>query len=209
MSGILQGIRGSTIQVIFVIGLTAALAGCAWKDQSHSELPWQGADAARPREPARPAVTTPPARTAQVVRPAAGPVAAAPSGSSAKATPAVAGCAGSERCVARLKSMIDDPDRAWIGRREPPTTFVSGVRLFAYRALRTNLTCPELRSALQEIDAASRTFNAAVPGVAPEQATRVKALCVQVRAELGAENAARCAPEALGRAPPSQAVTVN
>lgn len=94
--------------------------------------------------------------------------------------------------MVRLKAMIDDPSRSWIGKPQPPAAYANGTRLFAYRALRSQLTCPQLTTALTEIAAAPGFFRAPVPGVSAGQAKRVLALNAKVELELRAEFNGRC-----------------
>jgi hypothetical protein len=101
-------------------------------------------------------------------------------------------CATGSECMAQLKALIDDPARGWIGKVQAPAEYANGTRLFAYRALRTRLTCQELTTALGEITAAGKTFRAPVAGVTPLQVRRVLALNADVERELQAEFAVRC-----------------
>ena len=66
-----------------------------------------------------------------------------------------------------LKTMIDSPDRGWIGQRQAPDTYANGTRLFAYRALRRQLTCGELSLAVDELRAASKSLGGPVSGMTP------------------------------------------
>ena len=97
------------------------------------------------------------------------------------------------RVNARLfKAMIDDPSRGWIGKPQSPAEYANGTRLFAYRALRGQLTCPQLGTALNEVAVTANTYRAPVQGVSAAQAKRVLALNTDVERELRAEIAARC-----------------
>jgi hypothetical protein len=91
-----------------------------------------------------------------------------------------------------LKTMIDSPDRGWIGQRQPPDTYANGTRLFAYRALRPQLTCGELNLAVNELAAASRALGGPVSGMTPDQVSRTRSLCSQVESELAREREGRC-----------------
>jgi hypothetical protein len=91
-----------------------------------------------------------------------------------------------------LKTMIDSPDRGWIGKQQPPSTYANGTRFFAYRALRTKLTCNELALAVDEVRAASKSLGRPVPGMSAEQLSRTRALSAQVEGELTKERAGRC-----------------
>jgi hypothetical protein len=104
----------------------------------------------------------------------------------------VPGCGSNSQCLSRLKALVEDPQRPWIGKPQPAADYAQGIRLFAYRALRAQLTCDELRLALAEIDAAATTYRRPVPGVTPEQTRRVMALSAEVENELRAERARRC-----------------
>jgi hypothetical protein len=102
-------------------------------------------------------------------------------------------CGQPEACLARLKGMTADPDRRWIRQPESPAAQASGVRLFAYAALRKKLTCEELALALAEIKRTGDVFQGSVPGVRPENAASVTALNARVGEELRTESARRCA----------------
>jgi hypothetical protein len=102
-----------------------------------------------------------------------------------------AGCAD-QGCLDRLKALLADRERTWIGRPQSPRDHTDGTRQFAYRALRGKLTCKELSLAMDEIAEAMRTLVAPVAGVASDQVVRVRALDAQVQDELRAEHGSRC-----------------
>ena len=101
-------------------------------------------------------------------------------------------CGTADQCKGVLKTMIDSPDRGWIGKQQAPSAYANGTRLFAYRALRTKLTCSELALAADEVRAASKSLDRPVPGMTPDQLSRTRALSVQVEGELAKERAGRC-----------------
>jgi hypothetical protein len=101
-------------------------------------------------------------------------------------------CATGSDCMVRLKAMIDDPSRSWIGRPQTPVEYANGTRLFAYRALRENFTCTQIVTALTEIGAAGKTFGAPVAGVSGAQAKHLLALNTEIERELQAEFGKRC-----------------
>jgi hypothetical protein len=103
-----------------------------------------------------------------------------------------ASCGTAAQCSGVLKTMIDSPDRGWIGKQQPPNAYANGTRLFAYRALRTRLTCNELALAVDEVRAASKSLGRAVPGMTADQLSRTRALSAQVEGELAKERAGRC-----------------
>jgi hypothetical protein len=101
-------------------------------------------------------------------------------------------CDGAAQCQVVLKTMIANPDRGWIGQRQAPDKYANGTRLFAYRALRRQLTCGELTLAVDELAAASKSLGGAVSGMSPDQVSRTRALCTQVAGELAKERQGRC-----------------
>jgi hypothetical protein len=125
-------------------------------------------------------------------RPAPAPAAHAAVPPHARVQPDRSSCGSADQCRHTLKTMIDSPDRGWIGQRQPPDVYANGTRLFAYRALRKQLTCGELSAAVDELAAASRTLGGAVAGMSPEQLSRTRALSAQVEGELAKEREGRC-----------------
>jgi hypothetical protein len=103
-----------------------------------------------------------------------------------------AGCGSDDGCLARLKALLDDPSRKWVGQPQPPAEHANGTRQFAYRVLRTKLSCNELVLAIDEIVSATGTFRTPVQGVPLDQVVRIRTLNAQVEAELRAERASRC-----------------
>ena len=93
--------------------------------------------------------------------------------------------ASGSACMVRLKTMIENPNRDWVGQPQAPVEYANGTRLFAYRALRGQLTCPQLASALGEIGAAAKAFAAPVAGVSAQQAERVLALNAEMERSAG------------------------
>jgi hypothetical protein len=94
-------------------------------------------------------------------------------------------CATVEKCAAELRKMVKDPKRNWIGQRQSPDAYANGTRLFAYRALRKDLSCKEIEHALEEI-------NAARPSLAPARYARAQVLMTAAADELASEHGKRC-----------------
>jgi hypothetical protein len=139
--------------------------------------------------------TSPNSQTASIFGDLLGPAVEekpTPVASPARPQAARTGCEGAAQCSAVLKTMIDNPDRGWIGQRQPPDTYANGTRLFAYRALRRQLTCGELNLAVNELAAASQALGGSVSGMTPDQASRTRALSSQVEGELTRERDGRC-----------------
>jgi hypothetical protein len=101
-------------------------------------------------------------------------------------------CINEDSCSAILRTMVEDPDRAWIWRREPPQSLTKGARLYAYRVLRERLTCAELTLALDELVSVMMQFGGPVADVKAETAAFVVDLAFQAWGELSAERDRRC-----------------
>ena len=126
---------------------------------------------------------------------------------------AVAGCASSElakappigtQCVddsahcigtrqAALRTMMDDKSRGWIREPADARAYASGVRLFAFRGRKKDLSCDELGIGKREADAAPGVLRGpGGGGLTPAQVSRGSLLAVEVSRELGAEMTRRC-----------------
>jgi hypothetical protein len=103
-----------------------------------------------------------------------------------------AGCASAAECRGALKAMIESPNRGWIGQRQAPDAYADGTRLFAYRALRKQLTCGELTAAVGELQAAAKSMGGPGSGMTADQASRTLTLSTQVEGELTKERSGRC-----------------
>lgn len=92
-----------------------------------------------------------------------------------------------------LKSLMSDPGRQWI--REPATAeaYASGVRLFAYKGRKRELTCDELALGRREADAAPGVLRGPGAGsLTTAQVSRGTMLAAEVSRELGVEMKRRC-----------------
>lgn len=126
---------------------------------------------------------------------------------------AIAGCAGSDgpdlaaaglgcvddsvECIARrqsaLRQLVGDKDRKWV--KEPPSaaSYASGVRLFAFKTKKKELSCEELSVGRKEADGAPTMLRGPQAAqLTPAQASRGIMLAGEVSRELGNEFARRC-----------------
>src|SRR5262245_55763802 len=60
----------------------------------------------------------------------------------------VSDCVTPDECASLLKAMVDDRSRTWMRERPSATAYANGTRQFAYRALRSALSCAELANAV-------------------------------------------------------------
>ena len=100
-------------------------------------------------------------------------------------------------CVDRrqktLRYLVDDKDRAWIAAHPPPEAYASGVRLFALKNKKRDLTCDELARGRDEADRAPGVLRGPEGvNLTPAQKSRGVMLASEVSRELGAEIKRRC-----------------
>jgi hypothetical protein len=87
-----------------------------------------------------------------------------------------------------LKSMIADKDRKWVREPATPTAHASGVRLFAFRSRKKDLSCEELAHGKREADHAPQALRGPEgKGLSPAQISRASMFAAEVSKELGAE----------------------
>jgi hypothetical protein len=96
----------------------------------------------------------------------------------------------SNECVeqrqAALKSMIADKDRSWLKEPADAKAHASGVRLFAFRSQKGDMTCEELSYARKEAESAPKVMKAS-QGLSPAQISRASLFAVEVNKELATE----------------------
>ena len=102
----------------------------------------------------------------------------------------------SKECVdqrqATLKSFLADKDRAWVKEPATPQAHASGVRMFAFRSKKKELSCEELAYGRREADAASKTLRGPNgKGLSTAQVSRATLFAAEVSKELTAEMRAR------------------
>lgn len=92
-----------------------------------------------------------------------------------------------------LHAIMNDKDRKWVHEAPTPAAYASGVRLFAFKTRKTELTCAELAVGRREAENAPamlRTPEAAK--LTPAQVSRGLMLGAEVSRELAAEMKRRC-----------------
>lgn len=94
---------------------------------------------------------------------------------------------------AALKTLMADSSRAWIKDTPSPHAYASGVRLFAYRGKKKELTCEEVNAGRREADGAAAALRGpGGVGLTPAQVSRGVMLAGEVSKELGNEYNRRC-----------------
>jgi hypothetical protein len=101
----------------------------------------------------------------------------------------------SSDCVAKrqrtLRYLVDDNDRSWVRAHAPAEAYASGVRLFALKTKKKELSCGELAHGKSEADRAPAVLRSA-NNIPPAQVSRGIMLASEVSRELAAEMKRRC-----------------
>ena len=95
-----------------------------------------------------------------------------------------ASCVGQRE--ATLKAMLADKDRKWVKETPTPQAHASGVRLFAFRTTKAELSCEELSHGRREAEAAPKAVKGH-PGLSPAQVSRTALFAGEVQRELASE----------------------
>jgi hypothetical protein len=91
-----------------------------------------------------------------------------------------------------LKSMLADDKRAWVREPASPQAHASGVRLFAFRNQKKELSCEELAIGRREADSVPKALKGPEgKSMSPAQVSRTNMLAAEVAKELAAEMRAR------------------
>lgn len=99
-------------------------------------------------------------------------------------------CIGARQ--ATLKSMIAEEDRKWVKEPASPQAHASGVRLFAFRSQKKELSCEELAIGRREAESVPKALKGPEgKSMSPAQISRTNILAAEVSKELAAEMRAR------------------
>lgn len=102
----------------------------------------------------------------------------------------------SPECISRrqatLRHMVDDTSRSWVKESPTPEAYASGVRLFAYKTKKKELTCDELQRGKLEADTARASLSSLGSRLTPAQVSRSVMLAGEVGRELQNEINRRC-----------------
>lgn len=103
----------------------------------------------------------------------------------------------SAHCVAQrsgtLRAMLSDPQHRWVREPATPQAYASGVRLFAFKQRKRELSCDELAIGQREADQAAPVLRGVGgAGLTPAQVSRGVMFGEEVSRELLAERRRRC-----------------
>jgi hypothetical protein len=98
----------------------------------------------------------------------------------------------SPECIAKrqaaLKAMLADKNRTWVREPATPHAHASGVRLFAFRSRKKDLSCDELAHGRREADSVPKSLRGPDgKGLSPAQISRASMFAAEVSKELAAE----------------------
>ena len=134
-----------------------------------------------------------PRRAAVVAFSALGLIASACSGIGPEDPRAGLSCVDdSKECVDQrqvtLKSYLADNERKWVKEPTSPQAHASGVRLFAFRSRKKDLSCEELAHGRREADGAAKSLRGPEgKSLSPAQISRATMFASEVSKELAAE----------------------
>ena len=102
----------------------------------------------------------------------------------------------SPTCIAErqatMKAMLADPNRSWIAQRPDAAAYASGVRLFAFKTKKKEMSCAELHAGKREADAGPAILRTPGNGLSHSQVSRGVILAHEISRELGRELGRRC-----------------
>ncbi len=93
---------------------------------------------------------------------------------------------------ATLQAMVGDPARKWVKEPASPAAYASGVRLFAFKNKKKDLSCEELAHGRKEAEAGPAALRSNGTGLTAGQVSRGAMLAHDVGRELGTEYNRRC-----------------
>jgi hypothetical protein len=115
------------------------------------------------------------------------------------------GVSGDTKCVddsvhcitqrqSHLKALLADKDRRWVHQPASADAYAGGVRLFAFKSRKKELSCAELAVGRREADAGPGVLRGpAGRHLTPAQVSRGAMLATEVSRELAGEMKRRCA----------------
>lgn len=97
-----------------------------------------------------------------------------------------------QRRQATLHNMVNDKSKSWVHEPPTPEAYASGVRLFAFKTKKKELTCDELKRGKLEADTAKTSVGTLAGRLTPAQISRSVMLAGEVGRELQNEINRRC-----------------
>lgn len=103
----------------------------------------------------------------------------------------------SAHCISQrqsaLRNLVTRSDRHWVRDRAGADAYASGVRMFAFKTKKKDLTCDELQAARREADGADAILRGPDGRrLTPAQVSRGSMFAAEVAKELSREQGRRC-----------------
>jgi hypothetical protein len=102
----------------------------------------------------------------------------------------------SVECINRrqslLRQLVADTSRSWMKEPATPEAYASGVRLFAMKTKKKEMSCDELSRGRHEADGAQTSLRSAGGKLTPAQVSRGSMFATEVSRELTNEIGRRC-----------------
>jgi hypothetical protein len=102
----------------------------------------------------------------------------------------------SKACVdqrqASLKLLLADRSKAWVRHPATAEDYATGVRMFAFKSRKKDLSCQDLAHGRSEADAAAPSLKSAGGRLSPAMISRGTMFAAEVSRELVAEMRRRC-----------------
>ena len=103
----------------------------------------------------------------------------------------------SAHCIAQrqtaLRHLVSRSDRHWVNDQAGPDAYASGVRLFAFKTKKRELSCNELMAGRREAEGAGKVLRGPQGrSLSPAQIARGVMLAEEVSRELAREHSRRC-----------------
>ena len=91
-----------------------------------------------------------------------------------------------------MRQLVADNSRAWMKEAPTPEAYASGVRLFAMKSKKHEMSCPELEQGRREADGAPASLRGAGSKLPTAQVSRGIMFAGEVSRELSNEMGRRC-----------------
>lgn len=86
--------------------------------------------------------------------------------------------------TAAFKELVADKQHAWVNRPASRSLHASGIRMFAYKATKAQLTCAQLTAGINEASSVRGALAGPMNGVSADRISQAKALAEETRTEL-------------------------
>ena len=93
---------------------------------------------------------------------------------------------------AALKGLLADKSNSWVRQPASPEAYATGVRMYAFKTRKRELSCDDLAHGRREADGASPALRGSAGRLTPAQISRGAMFATEVSRELANEMGKRC-----------------